>query len=510
MSSASNNTSKLQRLEELCQGALSNRQLIIASNRGPLEFQIGVDGSLNSHRSVGGLATALTSASRFVPVTWVASAMTDGDRKMSDDSGGSIEAGDNISVRFVTVPRSVYQRYYYVIVNPLLWFLQHGMWNTPNTPNIDQAVYEAWETGYIPVNQAFAKTIAGAVKEEMGAPYIALHDYHLYLAVPEVRNLLPEATILHFTHIPWPAARLWGILPKFMGKAIHKGMCMADIVGLQTMLDVRNFLHSCEIILPDATIDHNNYTVTYGGHTTHVRHYPISIDCDGLMDLARSTEVKRYQKELGLNLKEQVVVRVDRSEPSKNIIRGLKSWEIFLERYPKFRGQVSLLQFLVPSRSELGLYQELTDDVFSLADSINSKYGNDDWKPVRIFYENNYSQAVAGMTIYDVLMVNPLLDGMNLVSKEGPLVNRRDGVLILSELAGSHEQLGDYALSVGPIDLEGTVRALHQALTMPAEERRRRAVALKHQIQDEDIIFWLECQIRDLWAVGNSMKHLLQ
>ena len=172
-------------------------------------------------------------------------------------------------------------------------------------------------------------------------------------------------------------------------------------------------------------------------------------------------------------------MRVDRSEPSKNIIRGLRAWELLLERYPGVPGQVNFLQFLVPSRSELGVYQTYTDEIFELVESINDHYGDVDWQPIRVFYEENYPQAIAGMTLYDVLMVNPVIDGMNLVSKEGPLVNKGDGVLILSEMAGSFEQFQEHVLPVAPTDLEGTVRALHEALTMPEDERRRRAAALQ-------------------------------
>jgi trehalose 6-phosphate synthase len=123
------------------------------------------------------------------------------------------------------------------------------------------------------------------------------------------------------------------------------------------------------------------------------------------------------------------------------------------------------------------------------------------WQPVRVFYEENYAQAIAGMTLYDVLLVNPIIDGMNLVSKEGPLVNKGDGVLILSEMTGSHEQLAPYVLSVSPTDLEGTVRALHRALTMPMEERRERAAALKQVVEEQDIVHWLEAQFKDLLSL---------
>ena len=197
----------------------------------------------------------------------------------------------------------------------------------------------------------------------------------------------------------------------------------------------------------------------------------------GLLEFARRAEVQRYKEQIGARLGAQTIVRVDRSEPSKNVVRGLRAFELLLERYPEYRGQVTLLQFLVPSRSELGVYQTYTDEVFEAVDSINDEYGDGDWQPVHVFYEKNYAQAIAAMRLYDVLFVNPVIDGMNLVAKEGPLVNERDGVLVLSEMAGSYEQLSEYALGVTPTDLEGTVRALRAALTMhpgrAAPARRR-------------------------------------
>jgi trehalose 6-phosphate synthase len=200
----------------------------------------------------------------------------------------------------------------------------------------------------------------------------------------------------------------------------------------------------------------------------------------------------------------QTIVRVDRSEPSKNVIRGLRSYELLLDRYPDMRGHVTLIQFLVPSRSDLGVYQTYTDEIFELVDAINDHFGDTGWQPVHVLYENNYAQAIAGMYYYDVLMVNPLVDGMNLVAKEGPLVNKGDGVLLLSEMAGAHEQLGEYSLNVSPTDIEGTVNALHEALTMPPTERRRRAQALKSLVQEEDIVHWLERQLRDLRAISEE------
>src|SRR5688572_20312097 len=215
---------KLRRLRDVTQQLLERRRLIIASNRGPMEYHMDSEGSLVAHRGGGGMVTALTSATRFVPATWVASAMTDGDRLAAERvEGGLLQVPDNeIYVRFVTVPQSTYQRHYYVFCNPLLWFVQHFMWNTPRTPNIGRAVYEAWESGYIPVNEAISEAVIQEASRQSEPPYVLLQDYHLYLAPAMIREAVPDATILHFTHIPWPGPRYWGILPEFMRRRIHE------------------------------------------------------------------------------------------------------------------------------------------------------------------------------------------------------------------------------------------------------------------------------------------------
>lgn len=490
---------RVQRLEEITRRLLDQRRLIIASNRGPVQYDLATDGTLTAQRGSGGMVTALLATASIIPMTWVATAMTEGDRRAAAEANGDLirVPDEGILVKFVTVPNSVYQRHYYVFCNPLLWFLQHFMWNTPRTPNIGRAVYEAWENGYIPVNQAIADAIAEDAGKDEKPPCVLMQDYHLYLAPQMVRRAVPEATLLHFTHIPWPGPRYWGLLPDFMRRGIHEAMCANDIVGLQSNEDVRNFL-GCTSVMLGAEVDYKAGAVHYNGHTTFVRRYPISIDAAGLLEFKESAAVQDYVQSLKRVAGEQTIVRVDRSEPSKNIIRGLRAWELLLERYPEFRGKVNYIQFLVPSRSELGVYQTYTDEIFELVDQINDHFGEVDWQPIRVFYEENYPQAIAGMTLYDVLLVNPIVDGMNLVSKEGPLVNDRDGVLILSEMAGSYDQLQDYVLPVSPADLEGTVRALHRALTMPADERRRRASALKQLIEQEDIVYWLELQFKDL------------
>jgi trehalose 6-phosphate synthase len=216
--------------------------------------------------------------------------------------------------------------------------------------------------------------------------------------------------------------------------------------------------------------------------------------------------VHEYERSLEPHRREMTIVRVDRAEPSKNVIRGFRAYRNLLERYPDLRRRVVFLAFLVPSRGALPVYQNYSEELFEFVDAINDEYGDEDWQPIHVFYEDNYAQAIAAMRLYDVLLVNPLIDGMNLVAKEGPLMNNRDGVLVLSEMAGAHEQLGDYALSVCPTDLEGTLRALYTALHMPRDERRRRAAALRRAVQEEDITYWMERQFRDLMAFSRLAR----
>ena len=158
---------------------------------------------------------------------------------------------------------------------------------------------------------------------------------------------------------------------------------------------------------------------------------------------------------------------------------------------------------LVPTRTHLRQYQRYTEEITQLIEAINEKYATEEWHPIDFFYENNFVQAIAGMRLYDVLLVNAVIDGMNLVAKEGPTVNNCDGVLILSEGVGAHEQLGPNALSVAPTDIEGTTQALYAALTMPADEKRRRAMALKRSIEEESVADWL-------WHLLEDVANLVQ
>jgi trehalose 6-phosphate synthase len=351
------------------------------------------------------------------------------------------------------------------------------------------------------MNQALADAVADEASMQPEIPPIVMvHDYHLYLAPAFIRERMRDASILHFVHIPWPAPRYWLLLPQIMRHDICDSLCASDIVGFQTTLDAQNFLFTCEWTLPEATVDYANSTVEWRGRKTSVRAYPISIDPVALRDLSFGPRVQRYLGAL-TDDERQTIVRVDRMEPSKNIIRGFRAYEMLLERHPELLGKVRFLAFIVPSRTNLQHYKNYSQQVRSQIDSINNRFGTSDWLPIRLFYEDNYEQAIAGLSISDVLLVNPVMDGMNLVAKEGPTVNTRGGVLILSESAGAFAQLGKFALPVSAADLEATSNALYTALTMAPSERRRRAQQLRKCIAEEDITLWLWWQMQDVKRV---------
>jgi trehalose 6-phosphate synthase len=299
-------------------------------------------------------------------------------------------------------------------------------------------------------------------------------------------------TILHFIHIPWPGPEYWQILPPAMRHEILDSLCAVDVLGFQTNADGLNFIRTCESFLPRAYVNFKRGRIWYRNHATFVRDFPISIDVQALEQLAGSPQVDEYRAEIMESIIDQkLILRIDRVEPSKNIIRGFLAYEEMLELYPQHRGKVKFLALLVPSRMDVHEYQDYLDELNAAAGRVNATYGDSDWEPIRLIVSENYSRAVAALQLYDVLLVNAIADGMNLVAKEGPIVNRRDGVLVLSERAGAHQQLRIGAISISPCDVYATAEALHQALVMNAEEKKERAQRMRWVINKEDIVDWL-------------------
>jgi trehalose 6-phosphate synthase len=475
----------------------SNPLIIIASNRGPFSFRKKGRG-FSVERGAGGLVTALGALAERHEVLWVASAMSEGDRAWSQQRDGKVEKVEGILLKLVEPKLEDYEGYYNEIANPLLWFIQHQLWDIPRSPSITERTWKAWEQGYRPVNKLFAEAIAEAIGDTPRQVIVLPQDYHLYMVPHYLRSLVGERVqIQPFVHIPWPGPDAWRIMPQAMRDAMLSSLLESDRVGFQTAKDAFNFVQCCRFYL-GAHAHGRRDAVEYKGRDVGAVAYPISVDTEKLKQLAdeQVTALERSQL-LHTVGDRQVILRVDRIEPSKNNLRGLQAYRTLLEQHPEHRGKVQLLALLVPSRMEVDQYQNYLSEVMAEAGLINANFSDSIWEPVRIVVGDNYTRAIAAMQLYDALLVNPIADGMNLVAKEGVLVNRKNGVLLLSEYAGAFYELGEHALTISPFDVYSTAEAMHKALTMPMDERRRRADALRSIVMKNDVREWFAAQVED-------------
>jgi trehalose 6-phosphate synthase len=477
------------------------RKLIVVSNRGPVTYSRDDSGERVARRGGGGLVTALRGLVAHHDVTWVASAMSDEDRAVVDEAEGgafeeTIENGATLRLRLVPHDEVAYDWFYNVVSNPMLWFLQHYLWELAYTPSVDVALENAWEEGYVRVNEGFADAVVEELELEPDAA-VFFHDYHLYLAPRFVRERLPDALLAQFVHIPWAQPDYWHVLPDAMRRAIHDGLLANDLVGFHANRWRVNFLRAARD-LAGATCDFVESHASYRGRRSRVVAHPISLDADEFAALAQTEQVLEQEAALVERRPERLILRVDRTDPSKNIVRGFRAFELFLEAHPEWQGRVAMLALLDPSRQDIPEYSEYLAAIQREARRVNDRFQQEGWMPVEIVIEDNFLGAVAAYKQFDVLFVNPIFDGLNLVSKEAPLVNERDGVLILSENAGAHEEIGQWALSVNPFDVAGQADALQRALTMPASERRARLDAVREYVREHDVAAWIESQLADL------------
>lgn len=478
------------------------RRLIIASNRGPVEFQLSQDNTLKARRGAGGMVTALIDVGNQMDMTWVAMTMTEGDRlaaKEMEQLGGVMPSplrGQKMKLHYVSVPKTTYRKHYDKISNELLWFLQHYMYD-PVQSNVRQ-LQDAWENGYCEVNQAIADAVVAEIAREDSMPVVMLHDYHLYLVSSLIRKVHPSIVIQQFVHIPWPDIRCWHFLPSNIAQAIYSGLVGNDIIGFQTERDARNFLEGARTILEGAVVDFEEGAVWWQGHRTQARAYPISISVTEERHVVKSAPGKRAAEEVKPLLNEFTIMRTDRIEPTKNILRGFQAYDYMLEEHPELLGRVNFLAYLVPSRQSLPIYRRTTLEVQTIIEEINQKYSTDEWTPIHAFFGNDRVRALAAMQFYDVLLVNPIIDGMNLVAKEGPVVNQKDGVLVLSRTVGAFQQLAKGAVPTSPTDVIETAQALYKALMLSPEERHAKATFACQAVERNNLTTWLSKQINDI------------
>jgi trehalose 6-phosphate synthase len=464
-------------------------KIVVASNRGPVGFERDDRGRLTARRGAGGLVTALSGVFYRDDTSWISAAMTDGDRAVAL-KGRTVSSDSHQQMRYVVLPLERYDAYYNEIANRILWFVHHNLWDTPRNPMFDDATQEAWQH-YVEANRAFAQALADEAADD---PVYLIQDYQLCLVPGMLRDLQPEAKIVHFSHTPFAGATYLRILPVEMRTAIVRGMAGADVLGFQSKQWAENYLLSARG-LPGMRVLRGG-RIEIDGRVAAVRSFPVAVSAEPIRETASQPEADSVRQELRAWAGDRaVVLRVDRLEPSKNILRGFLAFGLFLRRHPEWRGRVQFLCLFSPSREEVPEYQSYGEDCLAAAERVNKEFGTKTWAPIEVKVQEDYAYAVAAYDLYDVLFVNPTYDGMNLVAMEGPLVNRHDGVVLLSRNAGAYTRLGRHALGVNPFDLAETAEALHEALSMAPDDRARRARGLARTVQAHTPASWLASQL---------------
>ncbi|MGI5196000.1 alpha,alpha-trehalose-phosphate synthase (UDP-forming) [Streptomyces sp. CA-288835] len=463
--------------------ASTQAQILVASNRGPISYALDESGTLKAKRGGGGLVSGLSAIGPEAGALWVCSALGDGDREAVRRGVG--EEG----VRMLDIPADVHEDAYNGIANSVLWFVNHMLYQTPLEPAFDAEFRRQWAS-FETYNRAFAEALA---EEAAQGAAVLVQDYHLTLVPRMLRELRPDLRIGHFSHTPWAPPEYFRMLPDDIAAQLLDGILGADRAAFLTQRWADAFTDCCHAVLgPD---------IPSG---TRIGVHGLGADADFLRKRSHEADVDDRM----VSLREQIgegrkaIVRVDRTELSKNIVRGLLAYRQLLDDQPSWRERVVHVALAYPSRQDLAVYRDYMTEVQRLADEINSQYGTPGWTPVVLHLKDDFARSLAAYRLADVALVNPIRDGMNLVAKEVPVVSDEGCALVLSREAGAYEELGEDAIVVNPYDVVGTARALHEALSMPRDERAERTKRLAAAATALPPAQWFLDQLEALRAAG--------
>jgi len=448
--------------------------IFVVSNRGPLTFRKERDGALVAAPAGGGLASSLHRILAGSGTTWASVTMGAADREAVTRGLMHEEGLDLVPV---VVADDTYRMAYDVVANTTLWYCHHHLFDLPARPRFDRHWWEAWE-GY----RAYNRAVADAVVARAGdGDAVLVQDYHFSLLGRMLADARPDLRLVHFLHTPFAAPAMFGVLPDAVAAELLDGMAGYAACGFHCHKWEAGFAACYEAagLKPPATFV-----------------APLGPDAGVLEEEAASAAHAAASEALRAEVGgRRIIARADRMEPSKNIVRGMLAFEELLVTHPEWRGQVVHVAFAYPSRQGLAEYLAYGADVEHTAQRINHALGApaEGWTPIVLSVRDDRARSLAALGLSDVLLVNPVRDGLNLVAKEGPLLNRADGVLVLSREAGAWEELalaGDGALGVNPFDVSGTAETLHAALSMGTAERARRAASLRAAVQGRTSADW--------------------
>jgi trehalose 6-phosphate synthase len=452
--------------------------LVVAANRAPGTIRRLEDGSFSVGHGAGGLAPSLARALEGRGARWIAAALSDDERMVAGGSAIS-HSGMDIDLDFVDLPPEMVAAAYNVIANTTLWFLHHGLFDRVRRPIFDRHWHDAWRS-YVAYNNAFAERIASVAGP--GAT-VVVNDYHLSLVGSELARLRPDLNTVHFTHTPFATPEELSVLPSEVARTLIQGLCSFGAVGFHTALWRDRFLASAaewSSTLPVAFVA------------------ALGSDAEQLGRSAAAPEVAEAREALRARSEgRRLVVRSDRIEPSKNIVRGVLAFAELLDSSPGLASEVRLVMRLYASRTGLADYLAYAAEIDRVTERVNDRFARVAGEPViELDRGDNFAASLAALSIYDVLLVNPIRDGMNLVAKEGPLVNTTDGALTLSDQAGAFAELGPYSVRIEPFDVTGTAAALASALDLGPTERATRSLKLAEEASKLPPAEWLDEVIR--------------
>jgi trehalose 6-phosphate synthase len=402
-------------------------------------------------------------------------------RRARFDTGGA-------AVEMLVVDADILARAYASISNETLWRLNHGLIDPASPPSYDATWRHDW-TAYVAYNEKFADAVA---RRAAPGAKVLVQDYHLTLAPAMIRERRDDLRIAHFTHTPWATPEMFGLLPIDVAAEIVTGLLGADSVGFHSPRWAADFAH-CATAAVDAAYDGS--AVGYDGRNVPLRVHPLGVDPEPLLARASQPDVVDRDTEIAALVGDRVLIgRVDRTEPAKNVHRGLLAVAELLRRHPEYVGRVVHLVLAYPSRQDVAEYRDYTELCSRTADDINRELGTGGWQPIHLEVRDDYPRSLATMRRSRVMLINPVRDGMNLVAKESSLL-ADDQVLVLSTEAGAADELGVAAVLIDPFDVTATAEALHTALTMPDSERSARHRALAAISRSLPPRAWLQQQL---------------
>ena len=453
---------------------MAERPVVIVSNRGPLSFRIDDDGELVARRGAGGLVSGLAPLVAGTDAVWIAAALSEGDRVAARQ--GMVEA-EGFRVHTLALDPDTYRQAYDMVCNATLWFLHHGLFDLARRPRFDTRFRHAWQA-FRDVNRAFAEVVAAEAPD--GAA-VLVQDYHLALVPGLLRDLRPDLHTIHFSHTPFAPPDVWRVLPPDLGAELLAGMAAARACGFHSARWADAFSACCREQLGVAPI-------TFAS--------PLAPDPDDMAAVASSegciTELAALDAVLG---ERAFVVRVDRIELSKNLLRGFQAFDDLLAHRPEWRERVVFGAFCYPSREGLPEYLAYRQEVETLVRRINERWATPGWTPILFDPIDHFARSVAALRRADVFLVNPIRDGLNLVAMEGPMVNDRDALLLLSPEAGAWDQMAGVARPVHPYDVSGTADALAEALSVSRADRASEGRALRQRAAQRTPADWLADQL---------------